>query len=405
MAIQSLFPSHLLNQSNDARLEYFKDHWAAHKRIKLVAEQVLSLIREPANVGLIHLVGPTGVGKSTVLKYVMTQIFQEALPSLEKDRGWIPAAYMLALNPQTGAYDWTEHFVQTLLAVQEVLIDRKIALPDSHQDKLEFGADIGSTKGSSRALRRAAAKALKNRRCKAFLIDDAQYILKRRSGEQLINQADTIKSFVAQSETLHLLAGTYELLLLRNLNGQYGRLSVTIHFSNYKYEVEDDVIAFIEALNNFLAHLPLKKTPDFKDHWEFCYERCLGCVGILKDWLTRALSKALENNRPTLSFELLKACAPPASVCLKIAQEIHNDEDTLNVDQDESTYALLRATLGMNSKHSQSKDGKPKQAEGGAPGMSVEKSKPNSAKGRHKGRIESDPDRYPLGTDENDLVH
>ncbi|MGL4884242.1 MAG: hypothetical protein ACRC8K_24785 [Waterburya sp.] len=39
--------------------------------------------------------------------------------------------------------------------------------------------------------------------------------------------------------------------------------------------------------------MTLKDAPELEIHWEYFYERSIGCVGILKDWLTQAYRKAL----------------------------------------------------------------------------------------------------------------
>src|ERR1051326_2219825 len=117
-------PEHLLEKSRSERVNEFKKCWAGHRKIAEARDQVMRYIREPANVVVIHLVGPTGVGKSTLLRHILKKVNEDALPEMEKRPGWIPAAYMLAENPQNGVYNWTEHFKQTMEALNEVLIER-----------------------------------------------------------------------------------------------------------------------------------------------------------------------------------------------------------------------------------------------------------------------------------------
>ncbi len=47
--------------------------------------------------------------------------------------------------------------------------------------------------------------------------------------------------------------------------------------------------------------MTLKDTPELEIHWEYFYERSIGCVGILKDWLTQAYRQALHEEASTLS--------------------------------------------------------------------------------------------------------
>ncbi len=45
--------------------------------------------------------------------------------------------------------------------------------------------------------------------------------------------------------------------------------------------------------------MPVEETPNLIPYWEYCYERTLGCIGILKNWLTRALKDALDEGTNT----------------------------------------------------------------------------------------------------------
>jgi len=49
----------------------------------------------------------------------------------------------------------------------------------------------------------------------------------------------------------------------------------------------------VTVTNTFQRHLPLQKEPDLEKHYEYLLEGSVGCVGILKNWLTRALRVAV----------------------------------------------------------------------------------------------------------------
>lgn len=343
-------PEHLLEKSQSERVDEFKKCWAGHRKIREARDQLMRFIREPANVGVINLVGPTGVGKSTLLRHILQKVYEDAMPQMEKRPGWVPAAYVLAESPLDGVYNWTGHFIKTMEALSEVLIERKIDIPDPGTAQLKADGRMKTGTWSPQVFRRAAEKTLKNRECGLLIVDDAHNIIKRRSGEQIINQADAIKSVADQSGVLHLLAGTYDLLPLRNLNGQLGRKSVTVHFSNYKYKEAEDVKAFIGVAKFFMSKLPLAQKPDFGEQWEFCYALCAGCVGVLKDWFVRSLDVAISENKGVMTFKLFKSCKPPTSVASQIAEEIRTGEEQLKEEEDERAYTNLCELLGIDDK-------------------------------------------------------
>ena len=104
---------------------------------------------------------------------------------------------------------------------------------------------------------------------------------------------DALQSMASMTNTLHGLFGTYELLEFRNLSGQLSRRSIDIHFPRYQADCDSDLVEFQRVLKSFGEKMTLEQTPELEIHWEFFYERSIGCVGILKDWLTQAYRKAL----------------------------------------------------------------------------------------------------------------
>lgn len=393
----------VLKKTPEARKEFYKDYWADHRNIINVANELLRLILEPADAEVIYLIGGTGVGKTTAAKYVISKLEEMALPIIDNFPGSIPAAYIETESPDKGVYDWGEHYVNTLLALEEVLIDKKVYLPGPRNGI----GDLRKKESPRRAaLRRAAENALMNRIMYAFFVDEAQYITKRKSGEGLMDQADTIRSLAARSKTLHVLSGTYDLRHLRNLNGQLGRRSHTVHFRRYRIEglahdeQVSEVKAFTEAFMSLQAYLPLNEPPDLERHIEFCFTRCVGCVGHLKSWFRRSFSMALEDNCKTITSDLFLKAAPKIEVWKRIAQEFAEGEEALDEKDDELEDELRKLGSINNPPASRSED---KAAEaGGEVKNGVRSGKPTSSKSRNGGRpFIPNPERYPVGIKEN----
>src|SRR5215467_793336 len=122
-------------------------------------------------------------------------------------------------------------------------------------------------------------------------------------------------------ETVHVLIGTYELLAFRNLSAQLSRRSVDLHFSRYRTESADDIEVFQNAVFTFQKQLRSCERLDLPGIWDFLYERSLGCIGILKDWLMQALIVATRNDSPGLTATILEKTALSAPQCEKMLQE------------------------------------------------------------------------------------
>ena len=84
----------------------------------------------------------------------------------------------------------------------------------------------------------------------------------------------------------------------------------------------------------------------FRD-WQYYFEGCLGCVGILKDWLTRALVQALSEGAPTLNRWHADRVSWLPDQLEKMAQETLYGESVF--DRDEASRVRLRRMLGLES--------------------------------------------------------
>ena len=198
---------------------------------------------------------------------------------------------------------------------------------------------------SRSVLRVALESAIRQRRPLAFLVDEAQHLAKVAGGRKLQDQLDCVKSLAIRTQTVHVLAGTYDLLILRQLSGQLSRRTRQIHFARYRADAAEDVRDFKNVLWNFQIRLPLAAEPDLLRHWEFCYERSLGCVGLLKEWLTRALATGLAQKTPQVTLKHLEHQALSLADCQKIATEMLEGEAILA--EAEGTRKRLRTLLAL----------------------------------------------------------
>ena len=153
------------------------------------------------------------------------------------------------------------------------------------------------------------------------------------------------KSGFQTAECGYVLAGTYELLAFRNLSAQLSRRSRDIHFPRYQTTSKDDIRAFKTVLQAFERHLPVEEMPDLVTQWQDCYARTTGCIGILKEWLLKALAEALETQAKTILPELLAHHAPSLASREQMLTEIEEGEQGFLSDQ--ATEDALRKRLGV----------------------------------------------------------
>jgi hypothetical protein len=195
--------------------------------------------------------------------------------------------------------------------------------------------------------RYAVEQAIRYRRPVAVMIDEAQHIGKISSGRRLLDQLDVVKSFANQTKTVHVLLGTYDLLAFRNLNGQLSRRSVDVHLARYRSEDPEDRQTFINVVQSFEKELPFKEPSDLVSNWEFLYERSLGCIGILKEWLVRAVTVAYRKGDRKLTRPIVETQALCIAQCEQLHAEITDGE--LKLGERQEAVARFRRKLGLGT--------------------------------------------------------
>jgi hypothetical protein len=80
--------------------------------------------------------------------------------------------------------------------------------------------------------------------------------------------------------------------------------------------------------------------------WDFFYEHSLGCIGVLKEWLTRAYSLALRMDEGTITEEHLEKCALSVSSLTQLLAEVTAGESEM--EESIGQRILLRGNLGLD---------------------------------------------------------
>lgn len=339
------FPRELLQAAASERLHYFRAYTIAHPHLKAVSDALWRAIQEPAGSALILVIGPTGVGKTTLRLRMEQELRQRFLTAGAAEPGRLPVVGFEAVAPDAGNFSWKEYYRRALRALEEPLIDYKIDYATPQRFRNSAGEFTVPHRVGNPELRQAMEQALRHRRPAAVLIDEAQHVTKMASGRRLVDQLDCLKSLASLTGCVHVLIGTYELLPCRNLSAQLSRRSIDLHFPRYQAHNPHDVSAFQRVIFSFQRHLPLPQEPELWCDWEYYYTQSIGCVGILKDWFTRALAEALAQEAPTLTRADLARHAWSLDQCEKMAQDALDGEAVL-AEQPEA-MERLRTLLGV----------------------------------------------------------
>jgi energy-coupling factor transporter ATP-binding protein EcfA2 len=327
------------------RIEKFRLLTVAHPMLSTAKDLLVSAINEAPSGTIVMVVGPTGAGKTTLRLKIQQVLSEQGEPFMKTDPGRLPFVAVEAAAPDNGTFNWRDHYRRTLAELSEPMLDWKLKPKWIHFAHDSQGKQLVRPDASAAQLRQALESAVQHRRPAAILIDEAQHLTRMASGRRLADQLEVIKSLANCTRTVHVLLGTYDLLAFRHLNGQLSRRSLDIHFRRYSAENQDDIRVFKSTVLTFQRHLPLDDQPDLLHLWEWLYERSVGCIGILKEWLDRALIVALGEGCKTLTARHLETTALSAARCEKIAVEAQEGErQLLSADQ---ARPRLRELLGL----------------------------------------------------------
>lgn len=277
-------------------------------------------------------------------------IFNESYSELVANPVKLPAVLIRAVAPDSTNFDWKDFFQRLLVGLNDFLPDRRV--DNGRWEELHFRNNkiLKDDRSSAPIYRRAVENSLKHRNPYSVFVDEAQEIGTVASGRKLLGQTNVLKSVAEETEINHILSGTYELLPLRNLNGQLSRRAIEVHFPRYNAHNLEDRTIFRNVLRTFQLHLPFEETPDLVSHWEYIFERSVGCVGTVKDWLTRSYSWALEKKQKTLTIANLEKREPSVAQSIRSLEEILEGEKNLKAEAEK--LQKLREGLGLNTPES-----------------------------------------------------
>jgi len=324
------------------RQQKFDDSIVSHPKLGAVYTEVSSLIKRPT-IPIIEVMGPTGVGKSTLLNKFHQEALKSFSAAMAVHPGLIPVIKVEAVAPENGMFQWSDFYVRILQTLNEPMIDCK-TVPQPSAQSVEHSL----RKTTLNSMRWAVEQAIRHRGTRIIIIDEAQHLTKVPNARRLADQMDAIKSLSSLANVQFVLVGTYELHTLLNQNGQLARRIRSVHFSRYDFSDETDRQAFINILSMFEKRLPIEANNLLLDLQEYVYEKCLGCVGILKDLLRMAAGRAIQAGRNKLLKCDLEHAALATASLRQIFQEISEGEAAVAKCTQES--GDLAVKLGLRTK-------------------------------------------------------
>jgi hypothetical protein len=292
----------LLLPDDDKRL-YFKLVRLMHPRISEKLGDMLTLAMPDSGTSIVLLVGPTGVGKSTLVSSLAHRIIDSMRDEIESDPGFVPVVVMDAPASGERGFSWRMFYLRLGDALNEPLMDKKLEARVDGPKSIVHLPGLGSTVTGMRV---SVERVLAHRRTILVVVDEAVHLMRKAKGNTLDNHMDALKSLADTGATL-VLIGAYDLLEFTTLSAQVARRTAIVHFNRYVTGIEEDERAFRTAIKQFQERMPLRKMPDLTERASELQIACLGCIGILKSTLAKTLAGVLQGGGKWSDSHLQKA--------------------------------------------------------------------------------------------------
>lgn len=257
-----------------AALSPFANWACAHSFYDAVFQWLVQRIFGLSEPSVLLIIGPTGVGKSTLINQFIRQLALRMAGLMQADPSRLHAVYAEAVYLPSRGVDWEGLFTSLLRDANDILIDRKVAKvwpPD---------------RPGLRGLAAAVNAMLLHRAPAACIIDEGGSLVESDSVESLNRVLDYLKSLGNRSRTHIVIFGDYRLARMVHFNGQLNRRCHIMHFSNYPEGYRDQ---FELVVGTFEARLHAQKVQaNLKVETDLLFAGTCGCVGLLKRWVENA---------------------------------------------------------------------------------------------------------------------
>lgn len=301
-----------------------RDKMIRHARLDQSLLELDAAISDSEEGEFTLFVGPTGIGKTTTLNKEHNNLVERYGPLAAL--GQVPI--LSVRTPGMGASGFiTKDFYHAIQRrLDEPGIGSKIEYPPVGRD---VPLAVRTRYEPESAARWGCIGALQERGVKIILADEAQHLSLTGGAKHVMSLLESIKYLAEESGVRIVLAGTYGLKGLVDLNAQLSRRTWRVHFDRYHLDNDSDRAAFTDVVRAFQANLP-DSAVSLEAHSEQLYDMSLGCVGLLKKLLMRALGSALRTDG-RITLEQLRKSSDHAARAIML-REITQGEGIFSPD-------------------------------------------------------------------------
>ena len=327
----------------------FLDKLCINHELFLVTQNKVRVFLDTASPGeMLFIEGPVDVGKKEAINRIAKDIALNIL-SEDPDNDQImpvisffaPALHNNTLYIREILNTWMDQLIP-----QSAEIELQMALRD--REIIDF------SQADDRRISRIKTL-LRGRNCKIIIIHQAGYLRafeksKKHSEQRVFN---LIHSIAKETGSVVVFTGPFGTFDTERSIPETTAASQVIDFPAYLFNEEDAISDWLDLVDMIKNELPGAYHSAFRELEGTLMEGSLGCFGLLKKWLQKAVSLKKSNGYESISFsECLLQTRPDANKLQLLLDDLHRD-----YLEEKSNYKDIRARIGM-TKPKKSRNGK-----------------------------------------------
>lgn len=311
----------VMHLDDKSKRDYFAGIRIRHELIRGTLEDLQTLMDPESGADVILLVGPTGVGKSTLAVSLHQDVLQRNAGRMQADPGFVPSIYIMACASGEMQFSWRGFYWDGGKQLAEPLLQKKVEtrVAEGRTSVTPFSGGCTVI-----ALRMAFESAIQHRGTTVAVIDEAVHLISGASGPKLKSQMEAIKSIAQRTSCKIALVGSYDLFDLLNIQAQLTRRIGVVHFRRYLTGDKADEAAFAKVVRTLQSHLPIE-CPNLEQYAPELMRSCVGCVGILKETLQRMLAFSLRDGGTWREKHLAKALLTETQVKSVLSEALRGE--------------------------------------------------------------------------------